>query len=42
MSLAVFNISKAVEGGVEITPEVDPSLGTIRYVAHLIEPVVLF
>ena len=36
MSLAVFDISKVVENGVEITPEVDPSSGVIRYVAHLI------
>ncbi|KAG2156216.1 cytochrome P450 [Suillus clintonianus] len=31
MSLAVFNISKVVENGVEITPEVDPSSGTISH-----------
>lgn len=31
MSLAVFDISKAVENGVEITPEVDPSTGTISH-----------
>ncbi|KAG2148111.1 cytochrome P450 [Suillus clintonianus] len=36
MSLAVFDISKAVENGIEITPEVDPSSGAIRYVALLI------
>lgn len=36
MSLAVFDISKVVENGVEITPEVDPSSGTIRYVTCLI------
>ncbi|KAG0702323.1 hypothetical protein DFH29DRAFT_504672 [Suillus ampliporus] len=36
MSLAVFDISKAVENGVEITPELEPSSGTIRYVASLI------
>ncbi|KAG2366904.1 cytochrome P450 [Suillus spraguei] len=29
MSLAVFDISKVVENGVEITPEVDPTSGTI-------------
>ncbi|KAG1753726.1 cytochrome P450 [Suillus paluster] len=29
MSLAAFDISKVVENGVEITPEVDPSSGTI-------------
>ncbi|KAG1781057.1 cytochrome P450 [Suillus placidus] len=29
MSLAVFDISKVVEKGVEITPEVDPTSGTI-------------
>jgi hypothetical protein len=42
MSLAVFNISKVVESGVEITPVVDPSSGTIRYIAHLIAPTALF
>jgi len=31
MALAVFNVSKAVENGVEITPEVDPSTGTISH-----------
>ncbi|KAG1745650.1 cytochrome P450 [Suillus lakei] len=31
MSLAVFDISKAVENGVEITPEVDPLPGTISH-----------
>ncbi|EGO01616.1 hypothetical protein SERLA73DRAFT_166166 [Serpula lacrymans var. lacrymans S7.3] len=31
MSLAVFNISKAVVNGVEVTPEVDPSSGTISH-----------
>ncbi|KAG1749707.1 cytochrome P450 [Suillus paluster] len=31
MSLAVFDISKVVENGVEITPEVDPSSGTISH-----------
>ncbi|KAI6035508.1 cytochrome P450 [Pisolithus orientalis] len=31
MSLAVFNVSKVVENGVEITPEVDPSSGTISH-----------
>jgi hypothetical protein len=41
MSLAAFDISKVVENGVEITPEVDPSSGTIRYVALLITPAVL-
>ena len=30
MSLAVFDVSKIVENGVEITPEIDPSTGTIR------------
>jgi len=30
MSLAVFNISKVVENGVEIIPEFDPTTGTIR------------
>jgi hypothetical protein len=34
MSLAVFDISKCVEDGVEITPEIDPSSGTIRYVIY--------
>jgi hypothetical protein len=36
MSLAVFDISKAVENGVEITPEIDPSSGTIRYVTLVV------
>ncbi|KAG1773897.1 cytochrome P450 [Suillus occidentalis] len=31
MSLAVFNISKAVENGIEITPEIDPLSGTISH-----------
>ncbi|KAG1756032.1 cytochrome P450 [Suillus lakei] len=31
MSLAVFDISKAVENGVEITPELDPLSGTISH-----------
>lgn len=31
MSLAVFDISKVVENGVEITPEIDPSSGTISH-----------
>ncbi|KAG1737603.1 cytochrome P450 [Suillus lakei] len=31
MSLAVFDISKIVENGVEITPEVDPTSGTISH-----------
>ncbi|KAH7931262.1 cytochrome P450 [Leucogyrophana mollusca] len=31
MSLAAFDISKIVENGVEITPEVDPSSGTISH-----------
>jgi cytochrome P450 len=31
MSLAVFDISKVVENGIEITPEVDPSSGTISH-----------
>ncbi|KAG0702309.1 cytochrome P450 [Suillus ampliporus] len=31
MTLAAFDISKAVENGVEITPEVDPSSGTISH-----------
>jgi len=35
MSLAAFDISKFVENGVEITPEIDPSSGLIRYVAYL-------
>jgi cytochrome P450 len=30
MSLAVFSISKAVENGVEVTPVVDNTPGTIR------------
>jgi hypothetical protein len=36
MSLAVFEISKVVENGVDITPELDPMSSTIRYVAHLL------
>jgi hypothetical protein len=36
MSLAVFDISKVVENGVEITPDVDPLPGTIRYVAYFV------
>ncbi|KAG2337086.1 cytochrome P450 [Suillus weaverae] len=31
MSLAVFDISKVVERGVEVTPEVDPTSGTISH-----------
>ncbi|KAG0702312.1 cytochrome P450 [Suillus ampliporus] len=31
MSLAVFDISKVIENGVEITPELDPSSGTISH-----------
>lgn len=31
MSLATFDISKVVENGVEITPEIDPSSGTISH-----------
>ncbi|KAG2356982.1 cytochrome P450 [Suillus spraguei] len=31
MSLAVFDISKVVENGIEITPEVDPLSGTISH-----------
>ncbi|KAG1727505.1 cytochrome P450 [Suillus lakei] len=31
MSLAVFDISKIVENGVEITPEVDPTTGTVSH-----------
>jgi hypothetical protein len=31
MSLAVFDISKVVENGVEITPDVDPLPGTISH-----------
>ncbi|KAG1788381.1 cytochrome P450 [Suillus variegatus] len=31
MSLAVFDISKVVENGVEITPEIDPSSGTVSH-----------
>ena len=41
MSLAVFDISKVVENGVEITPEVDPSSGLVRYVAYPIASPVL-
>jgi hypothetical protein len=36
MSLAVFDISKVVENGVEITPEVEPLPGVARYVAYLV------
>ncbi|KIM54593.1 hypothetical protein SCLCIDRAFT_1221800 [Scleroderma citrinum Foug A] len=28
-SLAVFDVSKAVENGVEVTPEIDPSSHTV-------------
>lgn len=35
MSLAVFDISKAVENGVEITPEYDVTSGLIWYVGIL-------
>ncbi|KAG2158981.1 cytochrome P450 [Suillus bovinus] len=38
MSLAVFDISKAVENGIEITPEVDPLSGTIRYPSSHLKP----
>jgi len=31
MSLAVFDVSKIIENGVEVTPEVDPSTGTISH-----------
>ncbi|KAG1897252.1 uncharacterized protein F5891DRAFT_957421 [Suillus fuscotomentosus] len=31
MSLAVFDVSKVVENGVEITPEIDPSSGSISH-----------
>jgi hypothetical protein len=41
MSLAVFDISKVIENGVEITPEVDHTSGTIRYVTYLIAFVLL-
>jgi len=41
MSLAVFDISKVVENGVEITPEVDHTSGTIRCVVRLIASAVL-
>jgi hypothetical protein len=30
MSVAAFDVSKVVENGVEITPEIDPTTGTIR------------
>jgi hypothetical protein len=36
MTLAVFDISKVVENGIEITPEVDPLSGLTRYVAYLV------
>lgn len=32
MTLAVFDVRKVVKDGVEITPEVDPSSGVVRYV----------
>jgi len=32
-TLTVFDISKAVENGIEITPEFDPSSNSIRYAA---------
>ena len=35
-SLTVFDISKAVENGVEITPEFDPSSNSIRYVSGIV------
>jgi len=41
MSLAVFDISKVVEQGIEITPEVDHTSGTVWYVVHLIASAVL-
>jgi len=41
MSLAVFDISKVVENDVEITPELDPTSGLIRYVILHIAFVVL-
>ncbi|KIL00286.1 hypothetical protein PAXRUDRAFT_821829 [Paxillus rubicundulus Ve08.2h10] len=31
MSVAVFDVSKVVENGVEITPEIDPTTGTISH-----------
>lgn len=31
MTLAVFDVKKALKDGVEITPEVDPSSGAVRY-----------
>ncbi|KAJ8579599.1 hypothetical protein M405DRAFT_754299, partial [Rhizopogon salebrosus TDB-379] len=31
MSLAVFDISKVVENGVEITPMLDPTSGTVSH-----------
>jgi len=31
MSLAVFDVSKIIENGVEVTPEIDPSSGTISH-----------
>lgn len=38
-SLAVFDVSKAVENGVEVTPEIDPSSHTVRYSAGDTTPV---
>ena len=36
MTLAAFNISKAIVNGQEITPEVQYTTGTIRYVGSAI------
>ncbi|KAG2135247.1 cytochrome P450 [Suillus clintonianus] len=38
MSLAVFDISKVVENGVEITPEFDPSSGAARHTPSHLKP----
>lgn len=36
MALAAFDISKVVENGIEVTPEVAYTTGTIRYVFRLV------
>jgi hypothetical protein len=42
MSLAVFDISKVVEDGVEIIPQVDTIPGSVRYVAFLSRPALVW
>ncbi|KAL4069081.1 cytochrome P450 [Scleroderma citrinum] len=41
MTLAVFDIKKAVEGGVEITPDVDPSSQGVRDVPKLTHSILI-